>query len=578
MPRIFSVFMLAVLVGLGFQAFGAPTPAEHPKKLFIKDSRIFLPHPSQVYLRLTLTPEDNAPTYLLLSKSALEKGGEALPFNFEGHGDHTVLHPRTARAEKRKMGAKSTDVFPIMVDAKAPVIKLSFSDVRKVVRAKRTIFGKPVSITVSAEDGDSGLEALFASADENPFAPYNAPLSFDQDSFFSVNYYAVDNVGNASKPRARLFAIDLTPPETTHTARGLMSGDVLSPKARVGFSSKDEKAGVASISYKLDSGENTVYNRKKPVLVNKLDDGEHSLTYFAVDRVGNEEEPKVYKFYLDRIPPEVSHTIEGDQYQAKQLYVSGRSRISMTATDNRAGVLAIRYRLNKGKNRNYAEPFGLPKKGVNYNVAYHAVDKVQNTSKTTAFNVVLDIHPPAWKLKFEGEHYFSRKTHWVNSSTKIGAVVKDKLSGVKSYSYVLDQDNKLPTTEPFTIEKEGEHVLRILAMDNVNNETPERNTVIFVDMTPPEIFVHFSVKSIDGNVTTEEASGSFPRKSKLYLAATDIHAGVRKIDYKLDDGKTQLYRGPLRLTKTGNRTITVTSVDNVGNASSKTTSFTVTRE
>lgn len=579
MPRIIPVLVLALLVSVGFQAFGQPTPLEHPKKLFIKnEGRIYIPHQTQIYLRFTLSPDDGAKSYLLLSKDALEKGGGPLPFQLEGHGEHSIYHPREHWSKRKKSIPRTTDVFLVNVDNRAPVTKLGLPDVLRVKRGRRIIFGGPVSISVSAVDGDSGLQETYASVDEQPYAPYGEPFSFNDDSFFSVNYYAVDNVGNASKARTRRFAIDLTPPESIHTVKRYMHGDVLSPKARVRFSSKDEKAGVKTIFYKMDAGENTVYNRKRPVRVNKLDDGQHTLSYYAIDRVGNEETAKIYNFYLDRTPPEASHAIEGDQYQGQRLYVSARTRFALTATDNRAGVKSIRYRLNKRKRQDYSKPFGLPKGRVKYRVSYFAVDNVANVGKTTAFNVVLDEKPPKAKLKFEGEHFFSRKIHWVNSSTMIGWKVTDNLSGVQSYTFLLDGVAKPSNDEPFTIEKEGQHDLQFFATDNVNNKSPDKSTAIFVDMTPPEIFVHFSVKSIDGKVTATDSGGSYPRKSYLYLAATDVHAGVRSIEYKLDDRKTRNYRAPLRLRKTGERTITVTSVDNVGNVSTRTVTFTVTPE
>ena len=69
------------------------------------------------------------------------------------------------------------------------------------------------------------------------------------------------------------------------------------------------------------------YNQK--LWVGYLDDGEHTLNYYAEDYVENVETKKTVKFYLDKIAPEVTSKIEGDMYEKNgRTYVSERTTFS----------------------------------------------------------------------------------------------------------------------------------------------------------------------------------------------------------------------------------------------------------
>ena len=579
MLRATMIMCLTLLLLTGVHALAQPKPKDHPKKVHVTpQGRLYMPHGADIYLRLALSPTDNAESYLLLNKASLDKGGAPQPFHYEGHGEHSVLHPRKNWNERSSKIPALTDVFLVNVDAVAPDTNASATEARHVVNNRRTIFGKPITLSLITSDEDSGVDQTYYSIDSQPFAPYSTGLSFSSDSNFTVSYYAVDNVGNAAKVVKNLYAIDLTPPTTTHSVARFVLNDILSPRAVIAIRSRDVKAGVAVVYHKIDGSKDTKHVLGNPLRVDKLKEGDHVLVYRATDRVGNAEAPTTYRFYLDRTPPKVNHTIQGYQHKGDRLYVSERTRFQMTATDNKAGVKETRYKLNGKKSVLYTSPFGLSKPKRDHTIVYFALDGVENRSGMTEIKVTLDVKPPQADLKFGGEHYLNRSIHYVTSATDIGLTVKDDLSGVQSYNFVLDRIGLVASTKTFRIDKEGAHDLVYFATDNVNNRSPDRSANIFVDNTPPEIFAHFSVASIGAPARSDGSGGAYPLKTLLYLAATDKHAGVRKITYKINQDQASKYERAIRLTEPGQYTVAVTSVDNVGNTSRRSIAFDIRAE
>jgi hypothetical protein len=552
-------------------------PREHPNKVYVDPAagKIYVPNGTPLYVRLAISPEEGAKSYLLRNEASKDASQPVKPFYFEGdHGEHSLLHNQEHWLSKEKHKPISPDIFFIFEDGRAPKTAVTASEAPFVVNAGRKIFGKPVKFTVEATDDGSGVAETLVSVDGFDFSNYLGPLPFNTDRNFTFARYSVDNVGNAEKVVFKPYAIDLTPPTTTHELLNNFDGNVLSPKARIRLGSKDEKAGVKRTVYRFDDGEQAGYDRKKPLTVKALPEGDHTLTYSAVDRVRNEEAPTTFAFYLDATPPVTSTSILGDRYQGDRLYVSGRSRIEITATDNRAGVGKIKYRLNKARSRTYAEPFGLSK-GKHFAIGHFAIDRVGNVGKSKTLKVTLDTRPPKAKPQFDGGYYFNRNIHYVTSATNISLAVSDDLSGVQSSSFALDDKPLAPGQESLTIPTEGLHKLSYSAVDNVNNRTESVDASVFVDNTPPEIFNHFGVEKIAPDPAEPGSEGVYPPKSLLYLAATDKHAGVGKIFFTIDAGKEQRYKAAIRFVKEGRHTVKVRALDNVGNESSRELRFAI---
>lgn len=569
MQTKYKLLLTAILLMLPFSVYSQTTNNGRPGPVYVSpEGKVFVRSNQPIYLKLTVSSDESAKSYFLRNEASKDPNKPIEPFHFEGHGEHTLIHPKDHKNVQKRKGPH---LFYVYDDGRSPKSTVSITKAPKAITGKRTVFGKPVTVTLKFVDEDSGLHSAFYQIDSGAEVKYMHPIELTSEKDYDLFFYSFDNVGNKSKTFKNYYALDFTAPITDHILGGPHYQNILSPKSIIKLKSYDEKAGVDKINFRF-KGKKQVY-KNIPLNMNGLEDGPHSIVYAAVDRVKNAEKNVTFNFYLDKIPPKTRYFIIGDKYQGKKnLYVSGRTTVDLTATDNKAGVRRIRYYLGK-KDRTgkiFDGPFGFPKKNGKTSFSYAASDRVINISKITKKEVVVDISAPKIKPVFKGEHYFSRRIHYIRMMTDISFDIKDNLSGTKSMSYTLDAQLPVNENKPFQILEEGLHEVSYEATDNVNNKTEAKKMSLYVDEKPPRIFHHFSVNQ---NVPGEEI---YPPKVLLYLASTDKESGIRKITYRINDGKSFTYKSAaIPFKKTGSYQVQIESIDNVGNISRKIVNFEV---
>jgi len=530
---------------------------------------VYVKSRAPIYLRLGITA-DGEETDLTLRDELSKKMTDSLePFYFEGHGRHSLFHPPAGRRYIHK--ERDSHLFYVFVDGKGPVIKYSTSQVPKVTGKGSTVLGEPTQVSLKFYDKDAGLFGRYVSLGGERFRPYDGPISLTEEGDYLLKYYGIDNVNNSSKEYERTFSLDFTPPESGYAMSNIYRSEedeiILSPKSRITLFSEDPKAGVKRIYYKFGT-RTRKYIKGVPIKLSRFSDGPKTLAFYAEDRVGNIEEERELSFYLDSKTPVVNFSIDGDQHRRKKkLYVSGRARVVLTAEDNKSGVGEVRHYSGRGKGKIYSEPVWFPRRNGKYVFAYSATDKVGNRTKKRYRKVYVDISPPGLKVSFKGPHYYSRKTHYIRKSTKVSLRASDRMSGVKRKLYTLDEVYEVGYKKPFSIDEEGEHALSFYAVDNVNNEADSKERTLFVDETGPEISTRFSTGS------TQSGRKVYPRKSKLYLEASDEGAGVKRVYYRINKGKRKVYRRSLVFNRPGNFRVKILAVDKLGNVSKSETRF-----
>jgi hypothetical protein len=92
---------------------------------------------------------------------------------------------------------------------------------------------------------------------------------------------------------------DTTPPVTTCMLQGDMFGTIYVSNVTVTLTATDNESGVASTKYKLDAGAWTTYTT--PFIVSE--DGNHTVSFYSVDRNGNVEEEQYCSFIIQQHPP-----------------------------------------------------------------------------------------------------------------------------------------------------------------------------------------------------------------------------------------------------------------------------------
>lgn len=511
------------------------------------------------------------------------KKTEQKPIYLDGHGKHYLRHIDGLH--------NVSENFVVYADGITPESSVSFLAAPRYNRNGTQYYGKGLGVTLNTKDEMSGVKTLYQSVNKTDFAAYNAKNSFEQEGEQTFQYYAVDNVGNAEKVHTRNFTVDLSSPDTYHNVVGVAKEKIISLSTKIYLTFSDKLSGVAKTQYRIDDGKWREYGANMIIPLDALTDGDHVLYYYSTDNVENKEEEKSFAFYLDRTAPIMSADVLGDRFiVGDQVYFSGRTKLKLTAVDNKAGIKKTLYSIDGTEYKEYNDPFYLPSKSGLHIVRYYALDNMENEGagnrnvkfdeyKHNVSTVYVDLTGPTLSFQYLEPKFQKGDTIFITPQTRIKLAAFDPESGLQKITYTIDgQDTETPYNQPFVIPKNGTHKVDYFGYDNVNN----RNVSSFVFVTDdkaPEIFINFSISpnlwetsppSADGTNKSEEKIPVYPSYTTLFLAATDLQTGFDEIKYAVNGEKPKPYEGLIRgFEKNKIYTITIIAEDKLGNKAEK---------
>ncbi len=276
-----------------------------------------------------------------------------------------------------------------------------------------------------------------------------------------------------------------------------------------------------------------------------MGEGEHTLNYYSVDLVKNKEEEGEFVFYYDKTAPIMAADILGDRFIAdNQIYFSGRTKLKLTAVDNKVGVKRIMYSVNNEQFKEYMKPFYLPSVSGEHLIRYYSEDNLSNISegkmsgssseqfKHNVNKVYVDLTGPDISHSYSGKNHRARDTVFINNETRLVFKGTDPESGIGRITYNMDgESEELVYNGPFTIPSEGLHLISYFGYDKVNNRNLG-SFFVYSDHSGPEIFSTFSIEPYE----TKNGLNVYAKDVNLYLAATDDKVGLDKIFYQINDG------------------------------------------
>ena len=467
-------------------------------------------------------------------------------------------------------------LFEVYRDSRPPVTVISLAGATKFKNKEGVqYYGQNLTLNSKAVDQQSGVQNTFLSIDNENFQAFDGKKTLDQNKEYDLKIYSADNTGNVEPIQIHKFNVDLTSPNTEYVLRNDRSGMIFSPRTIIELNSVDAGAGVRNVNYKIDQGNERKFGTQ--ISLSSLEEGVHSIRYYGFDNVNNKEEEKLVEFYLDRTPPVVEATIVGDQYQNRgRVFISTRTKVKLTAEDNKAGVKTIKFSVDGSEEETYYEPFALDKSKGSHLVTYYAVDKVNNRfdgkleeSNLSRSSLDIDMVAPDIKYDFNGPQYHSRDTSFISGKSTISLSAEDADSGVKDLGYKLNGGTGQKFEGPIQLEEEGIYKIDFYGTDQVNN----RNTKTFifvVDNTGPEIEHILSMDPI-GTIELEEKDNAslnvYSKGVKLFLAATDKVIDTDKIFYTINGGVEMEYTKPISIDTKGIVTYQVRATDKLGNSS-----------
>jgi hypothetical protein len=138
--------------------------------------------------------------------------------------------------------------------------------------------------------------------------------------------------------------------------------------------------GVVELHYTINGGTETVV-KGAAVQLSFITEGEQTISYFAVDYNGNSEAPKTYTVKIDKVKPTTTKSVTGDM-------------VTLSATDDRSGILKTYYAFDGATAQQYTAPFPV----TGHNLRYWSVDNADNVETDGLNPGILAVQASASRL------------------------------------------------------------------------------------------------------------------------------------------------------------------------------------
>lgn len=312
-------------------------------------------------------------------------------------------------------------------------------------------------------------------------------------------------------------------------------------------------SGVARSEYRLDGGQWKAY---EPFTI--AAEGAHLIEYRSIDNGGNVEQIRSFSVYVDLQPPVTGLFVGGKEIEAGSPFLITRnSTITLTATDDFAGVAATEYRIDGGPWRAYA-PFTVSAKGGHV-IGFRSRDNVGNFEDEKTVTAGSDKIPPKTAISVGGLKYAEATGPlYATAGAPFTLTVTESVSGVSRTEYSIDEG---PWTAyaPFTIDSEGVHRIAYRSIDKAANVETAHIIPVTVDSTSPQTALYGADREL-------EAGGSLVAGKELNftLRASDKMSPLKGTEYRVNDGPWTPY-APFGFTDEGEYRIQYRSTDSAGN-------------
>jgi hypothetical protein len=553
----------------------------HPKKAYCDPvmNKLYWPLEKRVYIRLAESVDGNASSYPLLADNDSTGIKSGIRLDISGSQFIRWYNYLTRDSVKLRFFAdgEPPECSITLTGEKTkarPTDAQGNNEQKQVMVQTGPCYSRSVAASFSARDHLSGIGGIYVSVNNAVWEPAASDIVFNRENRYRIGYYAVDKVGNAGTPRFQDFSIDATPPVTSLVFNGRVDekDTIFSRSQDITFSGVDTISGIQEIMYRFDSDQK-FSSYKNPVSLKALKDGAHAVSYFSVDNAGNEEKQKSRAFVIDDTPPIPLVTFEGDRTNADdgQEYISPRTIVKITATDDKSGIGKIEYAVENAEFVTYTSPFRFSPQLKKCNLEIRVTDKAGNCSPKHRRSVRMDAQPPKSGYSISGPLIQKNGVLFLTAESRITLSAKDEASGVSVLKYRIDDAAEAVYTQPFAIASEGRHLFHYLSVDKVNNSEDTQAVVIVIDNTPPRIVETFSIQILPED-TANKKLPKFPAGTALFLAATDA-SGVDGIWYAVNGKRETKYNGDLQFNDAGKYSVVIRAKDILGKVGEKTVGF-----
>lgn len=246
------------------------------------------------------------------------------------------------------------------------------------------------AIQLAASDATSGANATFYRIDAGDWTAVSGPISITEEGSHTVEFYSSDRAGNQETVNSTTVRIDASAPtKSLFSTYGAMTttgqqNDWYSSAVLCSIGYEDSISGVASVSYRIDGGEWSLYSGS----ISVAGEGTHTVELSSADAAGNMAQAATETVKIDLTAP--SLTVIG--VEAGATLDSDQLDVSWSSSDQTSGLSTVTVVLD-GRKVGGSTGSSLRLTGLaegSHSLTVTAVDKAGNSvSKTIAFDVAL---------------------------------------------------------------------------------------------------------------------------------------------------------------------------------------------
>ncbi|MEM4729231.1 MAG: hypothetical protein QXH42_05680, partial [Thermoplasmata archaeon] len=377
-------------------------------------------------------------------------------------------------------------------------------------------------VSWTGKDGVSGVKdyTVYVSDNGEPFTVWQeetrqTSADYEGKEKHEYTFYvrARDNAGNFEPvpPQDRWTStkIDFTPPETTvrfGTPNYGRNPTYIKPATLINLTWKDNYVGVEHIYYIIDSRPQDEYTGS----INEGIGGHHNISYWSVDRAGNQESPKKLWFFVDTDAPSTTLVFKGLNYTKEDtVFITSQTEIHLLARDSGVGVNYSEYTFQTGAMNPYTGPIMIKKAGP-YTLRYRSVDLLYTEEAERSQKLVVDNDPPTTKAIGPSEPQ--------NKDIYVELKALDTVSGVAATYYRVDPTGgpeegwqtgtQLKIAAATDHSRDGRHRIEYYSVDNVGNKEAVKVLEVVIDTQSELVLDKLVVKGDRVTVSGKAEVGS----------------------------------------------------------------------
>lgn len=406
----------------------------------------------------------------------------------------------------------------------------------------------PVTVTLAPYDAQSGVASTYFRTDSDDWSAYSLPFVVAGEGVHSVQFYSVDNAGNAEYVKTLTVKMDEQDPVSTIGSSGVSTGWNLG-SVYVSLTASDQVSGVQRIEYRLNNGSWINYTGNFPVTTQ----GHNTLWYAATDNAGNRELEQNILINIDSEAPVTIYALVGQHVPGSTIYV-GDVTVTLTSEDTASGTADTFYSLDDGALVRYIGPFTVTSQGV-HTLRFNSTDLASNSEPVNTGQFMIDRTAPTSSIALNG---IAGTAGWFVGNATVNLTAVDGISGIGKIVYVVDDGVWTDYAGNFTVSGPGNHSVRYLAIDNGMNAENERSTVLRIDSVSPVTMIALSGT---GNPDGIKFNGSVT----VSFVSMDENSGNAATKWSVDGGAWATYSGAFVLSSEGVHELRFQSTDRAGN-------------